>query len=140
MLKSPSDSPKLKQLKLDKTNNQRFLKKQLFYWWRPLLPAVLQICLQNLRPGALTTFGGAEQSESLCSPVPEAPIVGVLQLDPNSLLCAAEVQGEALFRSGFLIRCQPEVELGWKLLQRWKKHADTADVYVLFSCPEQLNR
>ena len=53
---------------------------------------------------------GTKQPKSLCSPVLEFfSVLGILQPDTNSLLCAAKVQGEALFRSRFIMRCQPEV-------------------------------
>ena len=102
-MKAPSVAPELCQLELDKADNQRTLKEQLFDWWRFLLPAILKIRLQNCLPRALSASAGTEQPKALRSPVPESPIVGVLQPDANTLLCGAKVQSEALFRSCFLI-------------------------------------
>ena len=53
---------------------------------------------------------GTKQPKSLCSPVLEFfSVLGILQPDPSGIHCAAKVQGEALFRSRFIMRCQPEV-------------------------------
>ena len=82
------------------------------------MPTVLQIPLQNCLPRAVSaTVVGTKQPKSLCSSVnPKKSAypflyLGILQPDTYSLLCAAKVQGKALFRSCFLVRCQPEVEL-----------------------------
>ena len=75
------------------------------------MPTVFQIRLQNCLPRAASTVR-TKQLKFLCSPVPESlSILGILQPDTYSFLCTAKVQGKALFRSCFLLRCQPEVEL-----------------------------
>ena len=94
MLKTPSISPELNQLKLEIAEIACFLKEQPLHWWRILLPRVLQIFLQNRLPRAIGAHR-TKQTEFFCSPVPVISIVGVLQSDTYNLLCAAEVQDES---------------------------------------------
>merc|ERR1711962_993545 len=109
VLKAPSQVPPVfKQLKLDKTNNDRVIQSQVLNGWWILIPAIFKVSYDQLLPGFVVIWR-AKKSELFCGTVVVVIVANVSKTQTLYCFFTAKIHDETLLSSCLPVLCQPIV-------------------------------
>ena len=109
VLKAPSQIPPVfKQLKLDKTSNDRVVQSQVLNGWWFLVPAIFKVSYDELLPGFVVVWR-AKKSELFRGTVVVIIVPNVSENQALHCFFTAKVNDETLLSSCLPVLCQPIV-------------------------------